>query len=113
MEKLPYKNKYGHYEACGDTTTIAMGYGGSKSVVRGNVVDRLAAYEDTGLEPDEIPQLKAQLDAVLEDLYYIHCAGQKGCAICRNADQCGEQDSHIGDCVGFEWRGPQPLKEEK
>jgi len=74
---------------------------------------RLAAYEDTGLSPDEIQRLKAQLESALEDLYYIHYAGQKGCEICRNSDQCGESDSHIGECAGFEWRGPQPPKEEK
>lgn len=61
---------------------------------------------------DMIESLQTQRDAALEDLYYIHCAGQKGCEICQNRDQCGESDSHIGDCTGFEWRGPKPPKED-
>ncbi len=72
------------------------------SIARQIAFDRLAAYEDTGLTPEEIPQLKAQLKAAPEDLYYIHCAGKKCCAICRNSDRCEESDSHIGGCTGFE-----------
>lgn len=77
------------------------------------ILNRLAAYEDTGLMPDEIPQLQAQLKAALEDLSYIHHAGLKGCEICANKEQCKELGKHIGNCTSFEWRGPQPPKREK
>ena len=30
----------------------------------GNAVDRLAAYEDTGLEPEEIIELKARMEGL-------------------------------------------------
>jgi hypothetical protein len=106
------KNREAYYPVCVEACDGEPQDCGNCDIDK-DICDRLAAYEDTGLEPDEIPQLEAQLDAALEDLYYIHCAGQKGCKICRNAGQCGESDSHIGDCAGFEWRGPQPPKEEK
>lgn len=35
------------------------------------VVDRLAAYEDTGMDPDEIAKLRAERDAAVEDLHKL------------------------------------------
>lgn len=76
------------------------------------VYDRLAAYEDTGLMPDETPNLKAQLNAAIADL--------KSCKIdrvrtCANYQKCVDKAKEefrmmpcmSKSCPGWEWRGSQ------
>ena len=46
VSRLTYKNKRGYFEACGDRTRLSVGCDGSNAAVDGDVVDRLAAYED-------------------------------------------------------------------
>lgn len=71
MSRLTYKNKRGYFEACGDRTGLSVGYDGSNAVVDGDVVDRLAAYEDMGLEPEEIKDHEEMFAA------YRHVCGGK------------------------------------
>ena len=68
----------------------------------GESVDRLAAYEDTGLDPEEIEQLKRERDAAIEDL-----SGQ--CEYCLNEKDCVTRKGEHWNC--WEWRGVQ--KEER
>lgn len=79
---------------------------------RGTEVDRLASYEDTGLDPEEIERLKRERDAAIED-----CSGY--CESCQFEKDCAKHDMngaapmrwYCGDCEDWEWRGVQ--KEEK
>lgn len=64
MKRLTYKNKRGYFEACGDRTGLSVGYDGSNAVVDGDVVDRLAAYEDIGLEPKQVRKIANVLQEV-------------------------------------------------
>lgn len=50
-------------------------------------------------------QLREQLTAAMEDMKFIHCAGRYGCEICLNNEVCKMQNSHIGKCDNFDWRG--------
>ena len=69
---------------------------------RGDDVDRLAAYEDTGLDPEELEQLKRERDAAIEDL-----SGQ--CEYCLNEKDCVTRKGEHWDC--WVWRGVR--KEEQ
>lgn len=37
-------------------------------IFEGKAIDRLAAYEDTGLTPDEVVELKGLLESAVEEL---------------------------------------------
>lgn len=63
MEKLTKRDKYGAAYAKGDNIDLSVATMYTPSIVRGGVVDRLAAYEDTGLDPEEI---KACMDGLEE-----------------------------------------------
>jgi hypothetical protein len=71
------------------------------------IVERLAAYEDTGLTPDEVAALRRERDALLTDL----CGD---CASCVHRD-AGVKSDVCQTCpqpggAGFgnwEWRGPR------
>lgn len=96
---------------------------------RGDNVDRLAAYEDTGLDPEEIEQLKRERDAAIENLSenlriaykqrdaaikdleeIMFCGGRNidTCDYCKNAKCYGRGGRDLCDP---EWRGIQ--KEER
>lgn len=78
----------------------------------GESVDRLAAYEDTGLDPEEIEQLKRERDAAIEDCsgYCNSCQFEKGCAK-HDMNDAAPTRWYYGDCEDWEWRGVQ--KEEQ
>lgn len=78
--------------------------------IRGEAVDRLAAYEDTGLEPEEIAKLRAERDAAINAIPHtcetclFHAVTFNGCTLdhdCTNPD---------GGCSNnydrWKWRGP-------
>lgn len=73
----------------------------------GPAIDRLAAYEDTGLTPDEVAALRRERDALLTDL-------RGDCASCVHRD-AGVKSDVCQTCpqpggAGFgnwQWRGPQ------
>ena len=73
----------------------------------GGMVDRLAAYEDTGLSPTDIAALTARAEAAEADLR--KCAP---CWLCKK--KCGIFDAldqrKDGCCPNFEYRGPQAGK---
>ena len=78
---------------------------------RGDDVDRFAAYEDTGLDPEEIERLKRERDAAIEDLEEIMFCGGRNidtCDYCKNAKCYGRGGRDLCDP---EWRGIQ--KEER
>lgn len=58
MKRATQKDEHGYYLA-GDGI---YSDGGNPEKFRGNDVDRLAAYENTGLEPEDIIELKARMD---------------------------------------------------
>ena len=73
---------------------------------------RLAAYEDPGLDPGEIVNLKAERDAAVRDIVEAMeadlsmCVFSHQCWFCAfyNSDDCPlEKD---GECAP-KWRGPQ------
>lgn len=122
MEKPTKLNGIGEYELracfeCGDGC-------GPDNENRGNcqksldACQRLGEYESTGLEPDEIPQLKARLDAAVADLKSCRLDHVRTCA---NYQKCFDKAKEefrmmpcmTKSCTGWEWRGPQPPKEEK
>lgn len=71
------------------------------------IAERLAAYEDTGLTPDEVAAMRRENDALLEDL-------RGDCASCVHRDKNAKSDV-CQTCpqpggAGFgnwEWRGPR------
>lgn len=86
------------------------------------ICDRLAAYEDTGLTPEEVNRLRAQLAesqarerAAVEDIKHLvfSCANDPLdlCGeVCANNDgicQRGAAAGFTDKCHGFDWRGPQ------
>ncbi len=95
------------------------GLGGRNLIKRASVddlVNRLAAYEDTGLTPDEIEAMKVELAEAQRYIYGEAEADMKRiaddidgetdacypCAICaKNNRECDASDN----C--FKWRGPQ------
>lgn len=60
MERATQKDKHGYY-LVGDGIYSDWGV---PEKFRGDDVDRLAAYEDTGLEPEEIIELKARMEGL-------------------------------------------------
>lgn len=54
---------------------------------------------------DRAERAEGEMDAAVEDMTYIHCAGRFGCEICLNNDVCKKQNYHIGKCSDFDWRG--------
>ena len=77
-----------------------------------NYIDRLAYYEDTDLEPDEIVKLKAERDAAVRDIVEAmemdlqDCVLTHQCWFCAfyNSDDCPLEKE--GECAP-KWRGPQ------
>lgn len=64
----------GYYLICsGNCETLNCGDCG----ILDKIVDRLAAYEDTGLEPEEIGALKSREKGLVELLNGVSC----GCAV--------------------------------
>lgn len=66
-------------------------------------IDRLADYEDTGLTPEEIVAMKADLAAALEFI-----KDQFDCVQCKHDEKnCDEEPcaSCKGSCDKWEWRG--------
>ena len=60
-EAQPYPNLAGkvicEYKECDSTKSC-------ENCIHGRYKDRLAAYEDTGLEPEEIIELKARMEGL-------------------------------------------------
>lgn len=106
MERLTERNKHGIA-----VMRLDLPWGTS-------MVDRLAAYEDTGLTPAEIATLKAERDAAVRDfMEYTQAWWNDGerfpCEWCEHNDSpyCRsiEKENSGGPCAGefFRWRGPQ------
>lgn len=60
-----------------------------------NIIDRLAAYEDTGLEPEEIGALKSREKGLVELLNGVSC----GCAVTYTRLRKLAQADREGRCV--------------
>ena len=61
---------------------------------------------------EQLAESQRRESAAVEDMKYIHCAGRYGCEICLNNDVCKVQNSRIGRCHNFDWRGPQEGEQE-
>ena len=77
------------------------------------ILNQLAAYEDTSLSPADIADLtaraeaaEAERDAAVEDLNHLTYAGPR-CEICKHY-----LDENCITCE-FEWRGPEAGKGAK
>lgn len=104
MNRLTKRNKDGiaYYPHC-----FEWPCGGSKCTPMNcdfddKVCERLAAYEDTGMEPDEITALKRERDAAVLDLIMLGdcetCTKDCGITIARILG-CG--------CKDYVWRGEE------
>ena len=66
MERLTEKGPNGYYvrpDKGGATMVYSPGNEPAQRF-EGSIVDRLAAYEDTGLEPEEIIELKGRMEGL-------------------------------------------------
>jgi len=79
----------------------------------GDDVPHFARYAALGLDDPRLAASQRREQAAVEDMQYIHCAGRYGCKVCLNNDVCKRQDSHIGKCHDFDWRGPQEVGNQK
>ncbi len=102
MNRLTKRNEDGHayYPNCYDwpclrCTPISCTF-------YDKVCERLAAYEDTGMEPEEIAALKRERDAAVSDLIMLG-----DCESC--AKDCGITGCQIigCGCKGYIWRGDE------
>ena len=82
------------------------------------ILNQLAAYEDTGLSPADIATLtaraeaaEARADACKADFEAYTRGSMECCAYCIHDDECepGESLCYANVC-GFEWRGPEAGK---
>lgn len=76
------------------------------------MINRLAAYEDTGLEPEEIETLLAEREAAVEEMH-----GR--CSKCKHffsgilRSPCKYCCREGGAVDYWEWRGPTPHDRQK
>lgn len=96
------------------------------SVTRREAAHRLAAYEDTGLEPEEIEQLKGEVfglrldkreleqakrerDAAVEFLESAIRYSANPCEGCKAdcIDAGSDAAERVDQCGAFEWRSPK------
>lgn len=63
MKRLTMKDENGCF-LTDKTATVTWNSLIGENRYRGEAVDRLAAYEDTGLEPEEIIELKARMEGL-------------------------------------------------
>jgi hypothetical protein len=76
---------------------------------------RLAAYEDTGLTPDEVAELKAENARLQRERDALMWEIRGVCRLCRRAMcgvACNEHRDFVGQtiiagCKDFDWRGPR------
>ena len=61
--RLTHRDKYGRWCSDGSKASLQLGYEDYPSILRGDAVDKLAEYEDTGLSPEEF---KEKSESVLE-----------------------------------------------
>ena len=108
-----------------------------KEKVTTMAVERLAAYEDTGLSPEEVGALKAEnaelkkkLEAAVEDITKLLTlcnieGGCRSCCGCQNdvlLETCGDycnksgigcfipDNGNLERCTNFKWRGEDGVK---
>lgn len=61
--RLTHRDNYGRWFSDGSKASLQLGYEDYPSILRGDAVDKLAEYEDTGLSPEEF---KEKSESVLE-----------------------------------------------
>lgn len=61
--RLTHRDKYGRWCSDGSKASLQLGYEDYPSILRGDAVDKLAAYEDTGFSPEEF---RERTESVLE-----------------------------------------------
>lgn len=91
MERATQKDERGYY-LVGDGIYSDEG---TPEKFRGDDVDRLAAYEDTGFEPEEIGALKSREKGLVELLSGVSC----GCAVTYTRLRKLAQADREGRCV--------------
>ena len=64
MERLTKReNGHAHYPRCFEEPCGGMGCRTEDCEFKGEICERLAAYEDTGLEPEEVERAKLEIEA--------------------------------------------------
>ena len=100
MERLTGRNEFGESTSYNPTT--------DKTAGDRQIRDRLAAYESTGLMPEEVTDLRERCEAAEVAMSDI-VDGVSRCDFCRhNPNTCGA--GTVYSCGGFDWRGPQGQK---
>lgn len=98
MERLTGKDELGYYAPRNETLNCLKH--------RGNLVDRLAAYEDTGLEPEYITELLADAKAMMGLLKYYENLEEQGrlkilpCAV---GDTVWDKEVEPWNVISVEW----------
>ena len=80
---------------------------GQGECIGGDAVRRLAAYEDTGLTPEDVARVVRERDAAVEDLNELG-GDAESCLVCRGVDcdgWCDERLSTVGEKHCWQWRG--------
>lgn len=77
------------------------------------IIDRLGAYEDTGLTSEEIistqkenTELKELLKLVVSDVFNTN-----DCEICSDIEECTLRETFNGHCGFWKWQHADKLKE--
>lgn len=99
IEQLKAENKQLQAQITAKETTLG-----------GTYIDINTHFRDIEKLQSENTCLKAERDKAIEDIYHIHCAGRYGCIVCFNNDLCKRQNTHIGKCEDFTWRGLEEIK---
>lgn len=83
------------------------------AIMEDMIIDRLGAYEDTGLTPEEIisiqkenTELKELLKLVVSDVFNTN-----DCEICSDIEECTLRETFNGHCGFWKWQHADKLKE--
>ena len=120
MNRLSGRNKYGmaYTKIPLNKSYIECETDKPEICYTGFIADRLAAYEDTHLDPNEIKALVERESAAVADLESCRLDHVRTCANYQKCFDKAKEEFRMMPCMskncpGWEWRGPQPPKEEK
>ena len=113
MERLTFKlgNSYGLEDKASSKVGLFTDYDGFYAYLVST--NRLGAYEDTGLTPEEIisiqkenTELKELLKLVVSDVFNTN-----DCEICSDIEECTLRETFNGHCGFWKWQHADKLKE--
>jgi hypothetical protein len=123
MERLTYREGDKAYTDSQISSTLVYAktndkmfpYKPDHDIFSGDPIGRLAAYEDSGLEPNEIKALVERESAAVADLESCRLDHVRTCANYQKCFDKAKEEFRMTPCMskncpGWEWRGPQPPK---